>query len=90
MSRAFTKEGEGWDDPSYRVVLPPKGDPGFDAAAAEALLEAARDGRTGAAEAATGYYWGEPRLHGHVRQILERARLNRDERLVQLAERFLR
>ena len=89
MSRAFTKEGEGWDDPSYRVSLPPRGDPGYDAAAAEALLEAAREGKTGAAEAATGYYWGEKKLHDHVRKILETARGNRDERMIQLAQRFL-
>jgi hypothetical protein len=89
MSRAFTKEGEGWDDPSYRVSLPPRDDPGFDAAAAAALLEAAREGKTGSAEAATGYYWGEPKLHGHVGRLLEEARESGDERLVQLAERFL-
>lgn len=89
MSRAFTKEGGGWGDPSYRVVLPPKDDPGFDAAAAEALLEAARVGQTGSAEEATGYYWGEKRLAVHVRAILERARTAKDERLIQLCERFL-
>ena len=89
MSRAFTKEGEGWGDPGYRVALPPRDDPGFDPAAAEALLEAAREGQTGAAEAATGYYWGEKKLFPHVRAILERARKKKDERLVQLAERFL-
>lgn len=89
MSRAFTKEGEGWDDPSYRVSLPPRDDPGFDAAAAAALLEAAREGKTGSAEAATGYYWGEPKLHVHVRALLDAARDSGDERLVQLAERFL-
>ena len=89
MSRAFTKEGEGWGDPGYRIALPPRGDPGFDAAAAEALLEAARDGQTGAAEAATGYYWGEPKLHPHVKAILERATRAGDERLIQLCGRFL-
>jgi hypothetical protein len=89
MSRAFTKEGAGWGDPSYRVVLPPKDDPGFDAAAAEALLEAARVGQTGSAEEATGYYWGEKRLTAHVRAILEKARAAKDERLIQLCERFL-
>jgi hypothetical protein len=89
MSRAFTKEGGDWGDPSYRVALPPRDDPGFDAAAAEALLEAAREGQTGSAEMATGYYWGEPRLHPHVRAILERATKAKDERLMQLCERFL-
>ena len=68
---------------------PPRGDPGFDAAAAAVLLEAARAGETPSAERATGYYWGEPRLRGHVERILERARADGDERLAQLAERFL-
>ncbi len=89
MSRAFVGEHERWGDPSYRVALPPRGDPEFDAAAAFALLEAARDGQTGAAEEATGYFWGEPKLRSHVGAILERARTLRDERLVQLCERFL-
>lgn len=39
---------------------------------------------------ATGYYWGEPRLKPYVQEILERARREGDERLVQLSERFLR
>ena len=90
MSRAFTKEGDGWDDPSYRIVLPAKDDPGYDEAAAQALLEAARDGKTGSAEAATGYYWGEKKLHPHVRRMLAEAEKKGDERLAQLAERFLR
>ena len=89
MSRAFTKEGGAWGDPSYRVVLPSRDDPDFDAAAAEALLEAARAGQTGSAEMATGYYWGEPKLAPHVRAILERAQAAKDERLIQLCERFL-
>jgi hypothetical protein len=90
MSRAFVGEHEQWGDPGYRVALPPRGDPGFDAAAAEALLEAARAGQTGAAETATGYYWGEAKLATHVRAILERARAAGDERLMQLCERYLR
>jgi hypothetical protein len=89
MSRAFVGEHEQWGDPGYRVALPPRGDPGFDAAAAVALLEAARVGQTGAAEAATDYYWGEAKLAPHVRAILERAQTAGDERLVQLCERFL-
>ena len=90
MSRAFVNDDSGhWGDPSRRFALPRRTDPGFDAAAAEALLEAARAGETGSAEMATGYYWGEPRLRDHVRRILERARAEGDERLVQLAERFL-
>ena len=56
----------------------------------EQLLEAARDGETESAEVATGYYWGEPRLREHVQRILTRARTTGDERLIQLAERWLR
>ena len=90
MSRAFVKDDAGsWGTPGRRFGLPPREDPEFDAAAAAALLEAARDGDTGAAEQATGYYWGEPKLRSHVERILERARQGGDERLEQLAERFL-
>ncbi len=91
MSRAFVNEDAGpWGDPSRRFVLPPRDDPGFDAAAAAAMLDAARTGETGSAEMATGYYWGEPRLRLYVQQILARARSDGDDRLEQLAERFLR
>lgn len=90
MSRAFVKEDAGgWGSFGRRFGLPPRDDPGFAAAAASALLEAARDGDTGSAEQATGYYWGEERLRPHVEAILARARAEGDERLVQLAERFL-
>ena len=91
MSRAFVKDdAESWGDPSRRIALPDRDDPGFDEAAAEALLEAARDGQTGSAEMATGYYWGEDRLKPHVERVLARALDAGDDRLVQLAERFLK
>ena len=91
MSRAFVKEdAASWGDPSKRYSLPPRSDPGFDEAAAEALLEGAREGDTGSAESATGYYWGERRLRPFVEKILQRARRDKDERLEQLAERFLK
>lgn len=90
MSRAFVKDEGAWGNPLRRFNLPPKDDPGFDAAAAETLLEAARDGDTASAELATGYYWGEPRLAPHVGRLLDRARAQRDETLIALAERFLR
>ncbi|OYV66524.1 MAG: hypothetical protein B7Z72_11205 [Gemmatimonadetes bacterium 21-71-4] len=89
MSRAFVGEHDSWGDPGYRVSLPPRDDPAFDAAAAEALLEAARAGQTGSAEMATGYYWGEPKLNPHVRGSLETARAAKDERVVELCERYL-
>ena len=90
MSRAFLNEDAGDYLPKRGYGLPPRDDPGYDAAAAAALLEAARDGETASAEDATGYYWGEPRLHEHVRRILTRAESEGDERLEQLARRFLR
>jgi len=89
MSRAFVGEHDSWGDPGYRITLPPRDDPGFDAAAAVAILEAARVGQTGSAEMATGYYWGESRLFPAVRAILEQARAQNDERLVELCERWL-
>jgi hypothetical protein len=91
MSRAFVKEdAASWGDPSKRYSLPDRSDPGFDQAAAEALLEGAREGDTGSAESATGYYWGERKLRPYVEQILARARLEKDDRLEQLARRYLR
>ena len=90
MSRAFVNEDSGqWGNPGRRFDLPDRNDPGFDAAAAEAMLEAAREGDTGSAEMATGYYWGEERLRPFVEEILIRARAANDERLIQLAERFV-
>ena len=90
MSRAFVKEDDAASGPIKRFALPPRDDPGFDAVAAEVLLEAARDGETSSAEQATGYYWGEPKLREHVRHILARAEQSGDDRLEQLARRFLR
>lgn len=90
MSRAFVNEDAGGGAPRKRYVLPPRDDPGYDAAAAEVLLEAAREGDTASAEQATGYYWGEPKLRDHVRRILMRAERSGDDRLEQLARRFMR
>ena len=89
MSRAFVNEDAGGSGPRRDYHLPERDDPGFDAAAASALLEAAREGDTAGAEDATGYRWGEPRLAGHVRRILRAAEASGDERLEQLARRFL-
>jgi len=90
MSRAFVNEDAGSGSPVKRYILPSRNDPSFDAAAAELLLEAARDGDTASAEQSTGYYWGEPRLRDFVRHILVRAEQVGDDRLEQLARRFLR
>ncbi len=91
MSRAFVDDDR--DDsgrPRRRFFLPPREDAGFDEAAARALLEGARDGDTGDAEKATGYYWGEPRLRPFVERVLAEAETAGDERLEQLARRFLK
>jgi hypothetical protein len=90
VSRAFVNEDAGSGRPRSHVSLPPRDDPDYDGAAAEALLEGARAGDTGNAEDATGYYWGERRLRPHVERILSRAEAAGDERLAQLAQRFLR
>lgn len=91
MSRAFVNEDAGGGGQARSLVpLPAREDPGYDAAAAEALLEGARAGETGSAEQATGYYWGERRLRPYVEQLRDRAVAAGDERLVQLAERFLK
>jgi hypothetical protein len=91
MSRAFVDDDR--DDagrPRREFDLPPREDPDFDAAAARALLEAARDGVTGDAEQATGYYWGDAVLKPHVEAIRDLAASEGDERLQQLAERDLK
>jgi hypothetical protein len=93
MSRAFVRDDAGDYVPPGRFGLPPFEDPSFDAAAARALLEAARDGNTASAEVATGYRWGEPRLHRHVRRLLQQAEslpaADRDRRYIRVARRFL-
>jgi hypothetical protein len=93
MSRAFVREDDGDRTPPGRFGLPPEDDPSFAAAAARALLEAARDANTASAEAATGYRWGEPRLHRHVRRLLLEAEslpeAEQDRRYIRVAKRFL-
>lgn len=88
MSRAFVNEDAG-DAPGH-YPLPPRDDPGYPLAAARALLRGADQGDTPGAEAATGYFWGDPALAPEVERILAEARDDGNERLEQLAERFLR
>ena len=76
--------------PRRNYDLPERDDPGFDRAAARAMLEAARVNETQLAERAIGYYWGEPRLRPYVEEILAEAERAKDERLEQVARRFLR
>jgi hypothetical protein len=87
VSRAFVKEDAGSPEPRYN--LPPRDDPGYDPAAAWALLEGANAGDSYSAELATGYQWGEFKLRPHVEQILVQAKDEGNERLEQLARRFL-
>jgi hypothetical protein len=87
MSRAFVNEDASGPEPHYH--LPDRDDPGYDEAAAWALLEGANVGDSHGAELATGYRWGAARLRPHVEAILAHAREQGDERLEQLAERFL-
>lgn len=88
MSRAFVNEDSA-GGPRRRFALPPRDDPSFDAAAADALLEGAVEGDTGSAEQATGFYWGEGRLRPHVERVLARALASGDEALARAATRFL-
>ena len=76
--------------PRRNYGLPPRDDPDFDRMAARALLEAARVNETQLAERATGYYWGEPRLRPWVEEMLAEAERAGDDRLEQVARRFLR
>lgn len=87
MSRAFVKEDQ--DEVPPRYELPARDDPGFPQAAAWALLEGANRGDSLGAEQATGFRWGDPVLRVWVEQILQHARRRGDDRLEQLAERFL-
>lgn len=90
MSRAFLRDDAEGEMPRRHYDLPARDDPQFDEAAARALLEAARVNETQLAERATGYYWGEPRLKPYVEQILIEAERDKDDRLEQLARRFLK
>ena len=90
MSRAFLRDDAEGEMPRRNYALPERDDPEFDRAAARALLEAARVNETQLAERATGYYWGEPRLRPYVEEVLLEAERAQDERLEQVARRYLR
>ncbi len=89
MSRAFVNEDAGGGmEPRYD--LPDHDSPYFDRAAALALIEGANRGDTQSAERATGFRWGERRLVPHMRTILEEAEQRGEDRVAQLARRYLR
>jgi hypothetical protein len=90
MSRAFVSEDSGGPGPEQRYRLPPRDDPGFLAAAARALIQGANEGDSAGAEEATGFRFGEPALVPYVLELLETARREKNDRMEQLAERFLR
>jgi hypothetical protein len=89
MSRAFVNEDAGGEpDPHYS--LPHPDSPYYAEAAAWALIQGADHGDSIGAERATGYRWGDETLVGPVREILEEAEANGQDRVAQLARRFLR
>jgi hypothetical protein len=89
MSRAFINEDAG-SDQAPRFSLPERDSPHYDEAAAWALLQGADEGDSVRAEWATGYRWGEARLVQEVRRILADAEERGQDRVAQLARRFLR
>jgi hypothetical protein len=89
MSRAFLRDDAEGEMPRRNYGLPDRDDPDYDRTAARALLEAARVNETQLAERATGYSWGEPRLRPYVEKMLAEAELAGDDRLEQVARRFL-
>ena len=90
MSRAFVNEDHEPPRKRLEIDLPDPDDPGFDAAVARVLLEAARVSEVDDAEEQTGVRWGEPRLVPHVERMLAEAEAAGDDRLEQVAERYLR
>jgi hypothetical protein len=89
MSMAFLRDDAEGEMPHRDYDLPARDDPRYDRAAARALLEAARVNETQLAERATGYYWGEPRLRAYVEEFRVAAERSGDDRLEQVARRYL-
>jgi hypothetical protein len=89
MSRAFLRDDAEGEMPRRHYDLPERDAPEYPRAAARALLEAARVNETQLAERATGYYWGDEQLRAYVSEILAEAESTGDERLEQVARRFL-
>lgn len=89
MSRAFVNEDAGGaQEPDYR--LPDPDSPYYAEAAAWALIQGADEGDSPGAEAATGYRWGDRLLVDEVEKILAQAEQEGQDRVAQLARRFLR
>jgi hypothetical protein len=88
VSRAFVKEDDHEQEPDYR--LPDPDSEYYDEAAAWALIQGADAGDSRSAELATGYRWGDRALVPWVEKILEQAEDQGEDRVAQLARRFLR
>jgi hypothetical protein len=89
VSRAFVNE-DGPDVPPPAYTLPARDDAAYPLAAARALLAGANAGDTASAELATGYFWGDPGLRAEMNQLVDEAMDRDDDRMDQLARRFLR
>jgi len=89
VSRAFVNE-DAQSVPEPEFSLPDRDSEYYDEAAAWALIQGADAGNTRAAETATGYPWGEPRLVPEIEKIREEAEAEENLRVAQLARRFLR
>jgi hypothetical protein len=91
MSRAFVNDDAAGEPlPEHRYPMPPREDPSFLRAAAEAMLEGADVGDSIGVEEATGLVWGAKELVPEMRQLLAEARRRKRDRQEQLAERFLK
>ena len=88
MSRAFVKEDDHEMEPEFR--LPDSNSPYYAEAAAWALIQGADEGNSRAAELATGFEGGDAALASEVEAILERAESDGQDRVAQLARRYLR
>ena len=88
MSRAFVKEDDHQQEPEFR--LPDPDSPYYAEAAAWALIQGADEGDSRSAELATGYDWGDPSLVTEVEAILTKAEADGEDRVAQLARRYLR
>jgi hypothetical protein len=90
VSQAFLRDDAEGEMPRRNYGLPERDDPEFERIAARALLEAACVNETQLAERATGFYWGEPRLRPFVEEMLVEAERAKNDRLEQVARRYLR
>ena len=88
MSQAFVKEDDHEKEPEFR--LPDPGTAYYDEAASWALIQGADEGNTKGAEVATGYVWGDPLLTKPMAMILEQAEADGQDRVAQLARRYLK